>query len=177
MKESFTEFNDLLKECLDEVRQGKEIYSYYIASRAIELAIRKIVGDVEEAVLPITIGYSYRSQRGSNYVIKTKGTSTKLITVELDYHYEGGNWQDSKLIIDRVESFKESKLASSLDELEVYLKERINKLEVKQNSKEAPIRQELNALGIEIKDFVNLYKIYERLDAPTRRKLWKEGNE
>lgn len=168
------DLEDIIKREADEaIRDGKALWLWSF----IPGVLKKLLNDSN--VCPFTMSNNAYTNGHSIYTIKAKGTSTKLIKIDLTTSYLNttGAYHYGSMIIEDVVVTTESRLITDLQSFIDYGNDRIVRLKNQADKKTQPFRQELSNLGINVKDFVRLSNIFNRLDYQNRMSLLAEGKE
>lgn len=181
MKEKFNELEYYLLNESAHLKVGDITsgWARYSVEEDVKGFLTNILGkDIDYNNTPVSVSNERPASIGdiekTTYHVKTKGSSTILFDIEVETKRVSGNYWQNEVI--SVEAYRTSKIWYDINSLISYLENRLNINEQKAVKKEQPFRDELTQANIDVAEFIKLQRIFERLDAPIRRRLIKEAN-
>lgn len=153
-------------------------WNYSLLERALTDLTEEITKQREIFPFVITTNSGYWGN--SNYLIKAKGSSVKIMEIEMDTHRDNNqnsnnHFSSGNLVVDKLIVNQVNQNIYDWTSLVGYITDRVKRLSISQDKKLEPFNKELASAGITEKEFYTLKSIYDRLDAPSRRLIDLRG--
>lgn len=138
----------------------------------VEKVLRESINESQTSPFSISGSYSYAKKSYNGFTVKAKGTSTKLLAIEMDIERDNDYYPiDIKGV--KVESL--TNMINSYQEFIDYSNDRITRLEKSYDKKAAKFYDMLNEKGVDAKFFFELQQEFNGLSATVRSKIYADS--
>lgn len=152
----------------EKIKKGERVYEWNFINNALNSLLKEFSYEVHG----FTVTYDYKNH---TYTVKGTGTGTKLVQISFVPGYLDPNDKWSTFYFKDIKCEPISYLITDIDSLIEYGNGRIDKAMSTLDKKKDVFKNELTKHNLSIKDFIELYSLYNRQEAKVRNSLFRDA--